>query len=200
MSRLDPRAPLVLDIHELSRRPGSSRTVSRSVPAPSDLGMALVAVPEGSQVDLELRLESVLEGVLVSGSARASVAGVCARCLTDLRSDIEVELQELYAYPESDAADDEAGRVEGDAIDLEPVLRDAVILALPFRPLCTDACPGLCPRCGARLADDPEHRHDDETDPRWAALATLLHDGGSPGPGPGAQPGSPASTVTDKKE
>jgi len=193
VSHLDPRAPLVLDIHDLSRRPGTSRTVSRSVPAPADLGTELVGVPADSEIELELLIEAVMEGVLVSGSARTQVTGACARCLTELRRDLEVELQELYAYPESDAAEDEAGRIQGDAIDLEPMLRDAVVLALPFRPLCTDACSGLCPRCGVRLADDPDHRHDEENDPRWAALATLLHDGGSVS-------SSGSSTVTNKED
>ncbi len=193
MSRLDPRAPLVLDIHDLSRRPGSSRTVSRSVPAPADLGTELLGVPADSEIELELLLEAVMEGVLVSGGARTEVTGACARCLTELRRDLEVELQELYAYPESDAAEDEAGRVQGDAIDLEQMLRDAVVLALPFRPLCTDDCAGLCPRCGVRLADDPDHRHDEENDPRWAALATLLHDGGTGGTSRGG-------TVTNKED
>jgi uncharacterized protein len=64
--------------------------------------------------------------------------------------------------------------MEGDLIDLEPVLRDQVVLALPFQPLCTDDCPGLCPECGARLADEPGHKHEDRTDPRWAALGGLL--------------------------
>jgi len=183
----------VLDIHDLSRRPGTSRTVSRTVPAPADLGTVLLGVPADSEIELELLLEAVMEGVLVSGTARTEVTGACARCLTGLRHDLDVELQELYAYPESDATEDEAGRVLGDAIDLEPMLRDAVVLTLPFRPLCTDDCAGLCPRCGVRLADDPDHRHDEENDPRWAALATLLHDGGTGGTSRGG-------TVTNKED
>ncbi len=166
----------MLDIHELSRRPGTSRTVSRSVPAPADLGIEVLGVPEGSPIDLELRLEAVMEGVLVSGTARAHLAGECARCLRDITDELEVDLQELYAYPESDAEEDEAGRVEDDAIDLDPMLRDAVVLALPFRPLCAEDCAGLCPECGERLADDPGHAHEERPDPRWAALAGLLHD------------------------
>ena len=74
---------------------------------------------------------------------------------------------------ESDTADDEdddVSRLEGDLLDLEPLLRDAVVLALPFQPLCRDDCPGLCTECGARLADDPDHQHDEPVDPRWAAL------------------------------
>ena len=82
------------------------------------------------------------------------------------------DFQELFVYEESDA-EDEALRMEGDLLDLEPVLRDAVVLSLPFQPLCRDDCPGLCVECGARLADDPDHQHDEAIDPRWAALQTL---------------------------
>ena len=166
----------MLDIHELSRRPGSSRSLTRTVPAPPALGIEIVRVPEHSPVGLQLRLEAVMEGVLVSGTATTRTSGECARCLQDLDDDLEVELQELYAYPESDAEDDEAGRVEDDAIDLEPVLRDAVVLALPFRPLCSPDCAGLCAECGQQMADDPGHAHDAQPDPRWAALAGLLSD------------------------
>ena len=68
----------------------------------------------------------------------------------------------------------ELPELEGDLIDLEPVLRDAVVLALPLRPLCRDDCPGLCAECGARLADDPDHGHE-TVDPRWAALQGLMN-------------------------
>ena len=53
------------------------------------------------------------------------------------------------------------------------VLRDAVVLALPLNPVCDPECPGLCPECGARLADDPDHTHGEAIDPRWAALSQL---------------------------
>jgi uncharacterized protein len=177
-ARLDPRSPLVIDTRELGRRPGSMRTLSRSFPAPGDLGVVdVVGVPAGSPLDLDLRLESVMEGVLVSATAQAEVAGECVRCLDPISQALEVTLQELYAYPgrEHDVADDEAElpALEGDLIDLEPVLRDAVVLALPLRPLCRDDCPGLCSECGARLADDPDHGHE-KVDPRWAELQGLL--------------------------
>jgi uncharacterized protein len=182
---LDPNAPLVLDTRELVRRPGSQRKVSRTVPAPPELGTVVLGVPEGEPVQLELRVESVMEGVLVTGTARTRAVGECARCLQDIELDVDVDLQELYVYPESEAEDDEAGRVVDDRIDLDPLLRDAVVLALPFRPLCRDDCPGLCPRCGARLADDPGHGHEEPDDPRWAALAGWTHEdrpGTPPGP------------------
>ena len=74
---------------------------------------------------------------------------------------------------EPDPTEDEPV-LAGDLLDLEPTLRDAVVLALPIAPLCRDDCPGLCAQCGARLADDPGHRHDDQVDARWVALAGLL--------------------------
>jgi len=177
LSTLDPRAPLVLDTRELGRRPGSQRRVSRSVPAPADLGIDVLGVPEGSPVQLDLRLEAVMEGVLVTGTARVHVAGECSRCLDPVEDDLEVELQELFAYDDEDAEpedqDEEVGRLEGDLLDLEPLVRDAVVLSLPFGPLCREDCPGLCVDCGARLADDPGHEHGERIDPRWAALAEL---------------------------
>lgn len=174
---LDPRAPLVLDTRELGRRPGSQRTVSFTASAPADLGIEVLGVPEGSPVEFDLRLEAVMEGVLVTGTAHAELAGECARCLEPLHDDVEVELQELFVYEESDTAtdegDDDVSRLEGDLLDLEPLLRDAVVLSLPFQPLCREDCPGLCIECGARLADDPGHQHDEPIDPRWAALQGL---------------------------
>lgn len=175
---LDPNAPLVLDTRELGRRPGSMRMVERTVPAPVDLGLEMVAVPPGADLELDLRLESVMEGVLVSGTARAPLAGECARCLEPLTSELEVSLQQLYAYPGSGSADDEEiDQLEGDFLDLEPALRDAVVLALPLSPVCSEDCLGLCVTCGARLSDDPGHEHVD-TDPRWAALQGLASDHG----------------------
>ena len=178
--RLDPRAPLVLDTRELGRRPGSQRTMSFTAPAPADLGIEVLRVPEGSPIELDLRLEAVMEGVLVTGTASADLTGECVRCLEPLGDGVTVDLQELFAYEESDTAtdsgEDDASRLEGDLLDLEPLLRDAVVLALPFQPLCQDDCPGLCTECGARLADDPDHQHDDAIDPRWAALSGLTEE------------------------
>jgi uncharacterized protein len=178
--RLDPRAPLVLDTRELGRRPGSQRTKDLTAPAPADLGIEVLRVPEGSPIEIALRLEAVMEGVLVTGTATAGLEGECVRCLEPIDDDVEVDLQELFVYDDDDAPQDEedagVSRMEGDLIDLEPVLRDAVVLSLPFQPLCQDDCPGLCIDCGARLADDPGHQHDEPIDPRWAALAELTQD------------------------
>ena len=177
VSSLDPRAPLVLDIHELGRRAGAMTRVHRTVPAPSDLGTALIRIPEGSEIELDLQLESVIEGVYVTGTAKVRAVGECSRCLDPMVTEDVVGLQELYRYPDDDLrdSDDELPELEDDLLDLEPTLRDAVVLDLPLAPVCQPDCAGLCPRCGARLADDPQHQHD-EFDPRWAALQQLTAD------------------------
>jgi len=174
LTRLDPRAPLVLDTRELGRRPGSQRQVSLREPAPAELGIDMIGVREGADLRLALRLEAVMEGVLVTGTVQAQVAGECVRCLGVLDDSLVVHLQELYVYDDSEVEDDDVSRLEGDLVDLEPVVRDAVVLALPFNPVCSPECPGLCPACGARLADEPGHTHVAQVDPRWAALHQLV--------------------------
>jgi uncharacterized protein len=150
--------------------------VSRTVPAPADLGIEVLRVPEGAPVELDLRTEAVMEGVLVTGTARAALEGECVRCLEPISEEIEVRFQELFVYDDREVDPDEeleVSKLQDDLVDLEPLLRDAVVLALPFQPLCEDDCPGLCAECGARLAEDPDHSHGEPVDPRWAALATL---------------------------
>jgi uncharacterized protein len=170
---LNARSGLVLDTHELGRRAGAMKVIRTSVDAPADLGIGVIGVPLGSPVELDLRLESVVEGVLVSGNATVEVRGECVRCLGDISDELEVGIQELYVYPGVEADDDLASRLEGDLIDLEPLLRDEVVLDLPFQPLCRDDCSGLCVECGANLNDDPAHRHEEHLDPRWEALRGL---------------------------
>jgi uncharacterized protein len=193
-----PRGALVFDMRQLGRQAGSALSRSRTVPAPADLHLELVSVPVGAEVALDVRFEAVTEGVLATGTATAPLAGECARCLDPLTSTVTVSFQELYLYSEGrphgsrevsdkrekydkrakydrhdedEERDDEERYLDGDLLDLEPALRDAVVLALPMSPLCRDDCPGLCAECGARLADaGPDHGHEDATDPRWAGL------------------------------
>ncbi|MGN0064934.1 MAG: YceD family protein [Nocardioides sp.] len=182
MTSLDPRAPLVLDTRELGRRPGSQREEVITVPAPAELGIEVLHVPEGAPVEIDLRLEAVVEGVLVTGTVQAGLEGECVRCLEPIDDDVVAKFQELYVYEDQhDKAvehddhdlDDETNRLEDDLLDLEPLLRDAVVLALPFQPLCQEDCEGLCAECGTRLLDEPGHTHDAPIDPRWAGLAGL---------------------------
>ena len=156
-------------------------TLQDTVPAPRRIGVELIGIPEGAPLELDLTLQSVSEGVLVTGTVSAPTAGECSRCLTPVDSDIEIDVTELFAYPgsetEATTEDDEVGRVVSvngvDTIDLEQTIVDAVGLLLPFSPLCRDDCEGLCPECGTPLVSaGPEHRHD-TIDPRWAKLASL---------------------------
>lgn len=162
--------PLVFDTHILGRRPGTERTVQRTVEAPADLGIDIFGVPEGSDMVIELRLEAVMEGVLATGTASVHLSGECVRCLVAIDEEDVIDVQELYLY---EGATEEEYQLEDELLDLEPVLRDAVVLALPLNPLCDPECPGLCSECGVRLADDPDHTHGEVIDPRWAALNQL---------------------------
>jgi uncharacterized protein len=167
----------VFDMRSLSRQPGSFRDETRTARAPDGVGSGLVLVPADADVSLHLRFEAVSEGVLVTGSAVAPLAGECSRCLDPVASTMEVSFQELYLYQSGDTdedADDEERYLDGDLLDLEPAFRDAVVLALPLSPLCREDCPGLCPECGAHLSEaGPDHGHGGKVDPRWAALRQL---------------------------
>jgi uncharacterized protein len=172
------RSPFVFDLRELGRRPGSMREYRRDVPAPAGFGLDVIGVPEGAPLTLELRLESVTEGVLVTGTVAAPLVGQCGRCLDPVSDELELDVVELFAYRDSATDEttepDEVYRVRGDLIDVEPVVRDAVVLALPWTPLCRPDCLGLCPTCGQRLDDLPVGHSHDVIDPRWAALGSLI--------------------------
>lgn len=179
--RRDARNPWLIDTHEVGRRPGSSQPVRRDVPVDTPLGVPdVITVPKGAKIALDLLLESVVEGVLVTGSASAPTTGQCSRCLDPIAGDVEVELTELFAFPDSTTdettEEDEVSRVVDDRVDLEPVVRDALVLALPLVPLCSEDCAGLCSGCGVKWADlEPGHGHE-TIDPRWAALVERLEE------------------------
>ncbi len=174
-----PAGPWAISTRELGRRPGNMRTYTGVVPAPDDgLGLPTIGVPPGAPVDLDVRLESVTEGVYVSGTAHAPLEGECARCLDPLTDEITVQIGELFAYPDSvtdeTTEEDELPRVVDDRVDLEQTVRDALVLDLPLAPLCQPDCRGLCVECGEKWADlAPDHGHE-TLDPRWAALRERL--------------------------
>lgn len=165
----------VLDVRSLGRRPGSTRTLTRSVPAKSRIGLDLVAVPVGAEVELDARLEAVSEGVLVTGTVRADTEGECSRCLEPFTGELDIYLTELFAYPnsatEETTEEDEVYRIVDDLVDLEPAIVNAAGLELPLQPLCSEDCQGLCPECGVRLAIAESGHGHEILDPRWAALA-----------------------------
>jgi uncharacterized protein len=164
-----------VDLRELGRRAGTMRQWNRTIPALPGWGIDMIGVPAGAPVHLDVRLESVMEGVLVTGSVDVPVTGQCARCLEPVEDTLELDVQELYAYEgsttEATSGEDEVRRIEGDLLDLAPLVRDTVVLTLPLSPTCTPDCAGLCVDCGERLDDlPPDHSHE-VVDPRWAGLA-----------------------------
>lgn len=185
MALQDAAGPWVFDTRELVRRPGAMKEFSRVVTAPDPIGTDVIAIRAGDPVEVDLRMESVMEGVLATGSVRATATGECVRCLDDIEFRVDVAFQELFAYSDraahhhevaGDEDQDDVHELEGDLMNLEEIVRDAVVTTLPFQPVCRDDCPGLCSECGVRLADDPDHHHD-VIDPRWSALADLAPPG-----------------------
>jgi uncharacterized protein len=160
---------VVIDVRDLLSQPGASRTVRVSEPVPG-LGTELAAVPADHRIHAQLLLESVVEGVLVSGPVSGDMALICARCLKTFQSDFRLEVQELFT-PGAGAEDDEYP-VNERSIDVEPMIRDAVVLSMPFAPLCRPDCLGLCERCGGDR-NLGECRCEREVDPRWARLSSL---------------------------
>ncbi|WP_433732933.1 YceD family protein [Nocardia sp. CA-129566] len=188
-----PDAGFVLDVISLGRRPGTMKELHRVVTADDRMGLDLIAIPAGAEVDLDLRLQAVSEGVLVTGTVAAPTEGECSRCLEPFTGTVEIHLTELFAYPDSTTEqtteDDEIYRLVDDKIDLEQVITDQIGLELPLQPLCTPDCAGLCPECGVRMAiAGSDHRHE-ILDPRWAGLAKFATESpGNGSPGAGADP------------
>ena len=160
---------LRVSVAEVLGRPGEYRDVEVS----GRLGEARteLATLVDEPIEARLRLESVVEGVLVTGTVEGGTQLTCARCLKEIRSRASVEVAELFARPGSDV-EDEAYPIQGVELDLTPMLRDALVLSLPLNPVCKTACAGICPQCGGDLSEG-DHVHDEGLDPRWAELSML---------------------------
>jgi uncharacterized protein len=161
-----------VDVRDLVGRPGVSRTVDVTEPV-DGLRTELAFVPEDRPVSARLLMESVVEGILASGPLSGVMVIRCARCLTASERPFQVQTQEMFT-PGADPTGDEYLLDEG-FVDLEPMIRDAVLLAMPLAPLCSPGCLGLCPRCGGdrnlgECACQPD------VNARWAPLASLRID------------------------
>ena len=175
-----------LNTHELARRAGEMKEYELDIEVPEKVGVDLIHVPVGEIIEVDARLESVTEGILLTADIFATVKGECTRCLDPIEKEIERKLQELYYYAQKverskrrkssdeDELDvDEELMMDGDIMDLEGPIRDAIVLALPINPLCSDDCPGLCPECGGKWADLPADHAHEVIDARWAGLSGL---------------------------
>lgn len=164
---MQPRSQLLISVHDLVHRPGAMREFELELDAPEQLGEAEARVTAGTPIGIEGRLEGLHEGILVSAEVTTTAVGECVRCLDPVALSVEVEIQELFGYTEEEALD---YSVRDDHVDLEPVVRDAVVLSLPFQPVCRVDCPGLDPMTGEKLAPGQEPRPSVGLDSRWAAL------------------------------
>ena len=159
-------------VADILGRPGEYRDFRISEPL-EGAGTALAQL-SASPVDGQLRAESVVEGILVTGRASAPVTFECSRCLTEFPSEIRVELCELFAGPGHEPQPEEDFyEVSGSEIDLEPMLRDALVLALPLNAMCSPDCKGYCAGCGQNLNEGECTCSPDDVDPRWAGLEDL---------------------------
>lgn len=160
-------SPYVVNVRDLVHRPGEMRERELEFAVPEKLGEGAAAVAAGEPIHVDLRLEGLHDGVLVTGEVDTIARGECVRCLDPVTLEVEVDFQELFAYSPDEAFD---FVVRDDQLDLEPVVRDAVVLSLPFQPVCRPDCSGLDPVTGERLPDGHVRPMEDAPDPRWAAL------------------------------
>ena len=166
-----------LNTHDLPRRAGEMKEYHLALDVESPIGIDVIAVPAGI-LNLDLRLESVAEGILATGEFDVVAKGECIRCLDPIELELNRNFQELYAYEASpDEEEDDQLLMDGDILDLEAPIRDAIVLALPINPLCDEECEGLCPECGLKWRELPaEHAHE-QIDERWSGLKGLLEKG-----------------------
>lgn len=163
--------PYLIPVHDLMHKAGTMRRVNLEIQVPEALDNSVVAVEKGAEIVIDGRLESVHEGILVSANVSGEAKSECSRCLDPLKLEVDVEFQELFAYSLTDEDD---LVITDETIDLEQVVRDAVVLSLPFNPLCSSDCLGLCADCGVKLSENPQHEHEAPVDPRWNALKNLM--------------------------
>ena len=157
-------------VNDLTRRPGQMKELELDIELAIPMGQGAATVPVGEIIELNLRLESVHDGILATGEVDSTAMADCSRCLEPLKLAVEVDFQELFAYSLEQEDD---FLVQDEKIDLEQAITDAVVLSLPFKPVCSEDCLGLCSECGVKMAEDPEHVHQAQNDSRWSELESF---------------------------
>ena len=160
----------VVPVNDLTRRPGQMNELELDIELTIPMGQGAATVPAGEIIELNLRLESVHDGILATGEVDSTAMADCSRCLEPLKLAVEVDFQELFAYSLEQEDD---FLVQDEKIDLEQAITDAVVLSLPFKPVCSEDCLGLCSECGVKMAEDPEHVHQAQNDSRWSELESF---------------------------
>ena len=160
----------VVPVNDLTRRPGQMNELELDIELAIPMGQGAATVPAGEIIELNLRLESVHDGILATGEVDSTAMADCSRCLEPLKLAVEVDFQELFAYSLEQEDD---FLVQDEKIDLEQAITDAVVLSLPFKPVCSEDCLGLCSECGVKMAEDPEHVHQAQNDSRWSELESF---------------------------
>lgn len=168
MSRPTTHSPFLVPVVQLRKRPGARLEVHAAGPIP-ELEVSHSKVPDASDVSVDVWLDSVLGGVMVTGKVSADWEAECGRCLEPARGRLEVAVRELFADL---GGEDAAYRLAEEWLDLEPLAHDACILELPLAPLCRPDCLGLCPGCGVNRNNETCNCTE-TTDPRWAGLSVL---------------------------
>jgi uncharacterized protein len=159
-----------IPVHELTRRPGHTTEQRLELALGTAMGQGAATVEPGQVLQLELRLESIHEGILATGEVVTTATALCSRCLEPLELKVEVDFQELFAYSLEQEDD---FLIQDEKINLEQAITDVVVLSLPFKPVCSEDCLGLCSECGLNLSQDPNHVHEASIDSRWSELESF---------------------------
>lgn len=190
-------SPWAVSVAQVASRPGQSKEIDATFPAPSGIGDEIVGVDEGADVSVVGSFDSIVDGLILNARISAPVHAECTRCLKPIQRDWTVNVTSFFPYEDKSAAgkggkagkngkeeevdiiagEDEAEDtyppLDGGAwADLEALLRDTLVEELPLQPLCKPDCKGLCSQCGIDLNENPDHQHD-MTDIRFAALEGL---------------------------
>ena len=182
------RSIYIFNTHDLPHRAGEMREYELDLKVTEPVGVDLLSVKPGEIIELDLRLQSVDEGVLATARVIANATGECTRCLKLISWPIDENFTELYYYEvaanksggkrggksnkedDLDLDEDDLSFMVGDEIDLEPAIRDAIILNLAVNPLCSEDCPGLEEKQGQNWVYLPVVESQSPADQRWAAL------------------------------
>lgn len=182
-------SPWAVPVAQVASRPGQSKQIDADFPAPSGIGDEIVGVKEGAPVHVSGSFDSIVDGLVFSARVTAPVKAECTRCLKPIERDWGVDVTTFMPYESGEDAKGRNGEVDivageeeaediyplladGAWADLEALLRDTLVEALPLQPLCSEDCQGLCSQCGVDLNEHPDHHHE-VTDIRFAALADL---------------------------